>query len=218
MNTILLASLVYIVTFGLDYLFYVKLKSTYNYVSRRTYVLFIIAQATSAALFLPYYQPFLEHFVTEVVMLAIITLFLYIFSYALIRDRLKICSMSSRSLRCLSPGYVLVKGAEIVFQQLIYAIIAFSLVEYIGLHFYTYIAFVLILLSIHVAAIVGGKQQVVKSLTLGLALISVPSFYIYTEIGHFWPAIYLHSLLYVFYWLIIADFDVKPEDNTQNSG
>lgn len=218
MNTILLASLVYVVTFGLDYLFYVKLKSAYNYVSRRTYVLFIIAQATSAVLFLPYYQPFLEHFVTEVVMLAIITLFLYVFAYALIRDRLKICSMSSRSLRCLSPGYVFVKGSEIVFQQLIYAAIAFSLVQHIGLHFYTYVAFVLILLSIHVAAIIGGKQQVVKSLTLGLALISIPSFYIYTEIGHFWPAIYLHSLLYVFYWLVIADFDVKPEGNTQYSG
>lgn len=221
MITLLSAVLVYVVVFGIDYLFYVKHKDTYKYISLRTYMLFVAGQVAVIGIFYKQLAPFLVYWQSEVAFLSIFTAFLLLFTYVLIRDQLHICSMSSRSLRCLTPWYVLVKGAEIVFQQLIYLVIALTLTSLLGLHFYTYIAYMLILLIIHVVVIIGGGQSVVRSLTFGLFAISVPIFYLYTEMQVFWPAVYLHSIMYVFYWLTIADFDGAPpkvEQNVEKSG
>lgn len=215
------AVLLYVIVFGADYLFYVKRKSAYSYVSRRTYALFIGGQVAAVGIFYPLYKPFLMHLWTEVTLLAILLCVLFIFTYALVRDRLYVCSNGSRTLRCLTPYYVCVKGAEIVFQQLIYVAIALSLADVFGVHFYTYLMYMVVLLLTHIVVILGGGQAVVKSLTLGLALISVPIFYVFTQMELFWPAVYLHSIMYVFYWLALADFDVEPGDNAQhveNSG
>lgn len=216
MEQLLSATLVYILVFGADFLFYVKLKDLYNYVSRRTYLLFILGQICVLLYFYPVLEPYIDNIVTELVMLAVFASILFIFTYALIRDQLYVCSNGSRTLRCLTPYYVLVKGAEIVFQELVYLVIALSLASLLGLNFFTYVTFTLILLIIHIVVIIGGGQSVVKSLTFGLFAISAPIFYIFIEMQLIWPAVYLHSIMYVFYWLTIADFDVKPGQNAHN--
>lgn len=209
MTELLYAVLLYVVVFGIDYLFYVKQKDTYNYVSRRTYVLFMLGQFATVWLFYDPFKPFLLHFPLEFVMISVFAGLLFLFTYLLTRERVFVCSMSSRTLRCLTPYYVFVKGAEIVFQQMIYLAIALSLTSLLGIHFLTYIAYIVILLVIHIVVILGGGQSVVKSLTFGLFAISVPIFYIFTEHGVFWPAVYIHGIMYVFYWLLFANFDVE---------
>lgn len=221
MEQLLSATLLYILIFGADFLFYVKLKDSYSYVSRRTYALFILGQICAIWYFYPILQPYIDNIVSELLLLAVFAGILFMFAYALIRDQLYVCSNGSRTLRCLTPFYVLVKGAEIVFQELIYLVIAVSLASLLGVNFLTYLAFTLILLIIHIVVIIGGGQSVVKSLTFGLFAISVPIFYIFIEMQLIWPAVYLHSIMYVFYWLMIADFDVKPgkiHQKVENSG
>lgn len=215
MEQLLSAVFLYVVVFGADYLFYVKQKESYRYVSRRTHILFIVAQIATIWYFYPVFKPYLADFYTEIAFLFVLVTLLFCFAYALVRDSLYVCQNSTRTLRCLTPYYVWVKGAEIVFQELIYLVIALSLVTLMGVHFYTYLAFIIVLLIMHVVVILGGGQSVIKSLTFGLLVISVPIFYIFTQMQLFWPAVYLHSIMYVFYWLIFANFDVKPGENAQ---
>jgi len=210
MVELLLAVFLYVVVFGIDYLFYVKQKDAYNYVSRRTYVLFMLGQFTAIWLFYDLFKPFLDDLLLEFVMISIFAGLLFIFAYLLTKDKILVCSLSSRTLRCLTPYYVFVKGAEIVFQQLIYLVIALSLASILGIHLLTYLVYIVILLVTHVVVILGGGQNVVKSLTFGLFAISVPIFYIFTSVEVFWPAVYLHGIMYVFYWVTFADFDVAP--------
>tara|TARA_B100000745_G_scaffold299981_1_gene252278 strand:+ start:907 stop:1584 length:678 start_codon:yes stop_codon:yes gene_type:complete len=221
MEQLLSAVLLYVVVFGADYLFYVKLKDAYSYVSRRTHILFVAAQIAALWYFFPVFKPYTTKFVAEVTLLGVLVFVLFGFAYALVRDRLYVCKNGTRTLRCLTPYYVWVKGSEIVFQELIYLVIALSLVTLMGVHFYTYLTFVIVLLIIHAVVILGGGQRVKKSLTFGLVVISVPIFYVFVEMQLFWPAVYLHAIMYVFYWLTFADFDVKPGENShlvKNSG
>ena len=211
MLELLYAVLLYVVVFGIDYLFYVKQKDSYNYVSRRTYALFMLGQFAAIWLFYDLFQPFLIHLPMEFVMISVFAGLLFIFTYQLTRERVFVCSMSSRSLRCLTPYYVFVKGAEIVFQQTIYLAIALSLASLLGIHVLTYVAYMVILLITHIVVILGGGQSVVRSLTFGLFAITAPIFYIFIEYELFWPAVYIHGIMYVFYWLTIADFDVQPK-------
>lgn len=213
MEQLLSASLLYVLIFGIDYLFYIHLKERYQYVSRRTWILFIFAQGIALWYFAPFFKPYFTNIITEVTLLGVLVGLLYLFAYALMRDNLYICQDSTRTLRCLTPFYVWVKGGEIVFQELIYLVIAYSLTSLLGLNLASYISFVIVLMIIHVVVILGGGQRVVKSLTFGLAGISVPIFYIFVEMQLFWPAVYLHAIMYVFYWLVFADFDVKPGQN-----
>lgn len=208
MSILLTVCGLYVVVFGVDFLRYLHNKDKYNYVSWETWSLFALAQAVVIFVYFPVFKPFFEHFLSEMVFIAILTSFLFLFTYALMRDSLYVCYDSTRTLRCLSPAYVFVKGGEIVFQELCYLVIAYAITAILGLNIASYLAFVVILMLIHVVVILGGGQRVIKSLTLGLFLISVPIYYTFMEIGHIWPAIYLHSIMYVFYWLIFADFDV----------
>jgi hypothetical protein len=212
MVTLLLAVALYVLVFGIDYLFYVKQQDAYNYVSRRTISLFLIGQLTATWLFYDLFEPFLSHLPLESVMISVFAVLLFLFTYLLTRERVFVCSMSSRTLRCLTPYYVFVKGAEILFQQTIYLAIALSLTSLLGINFLTYLTYLIILLLAHIVVIIGGGQSVIKSLTFGLFSISVPIFYIFTSLEVFWPAIYLHGLMYVFYWITIADFDVEPQE------
>lgn len=210
MITILLAVLLYVIVFGIDYLFYVKQKSVYEYVSRRTYGLFILGQLLVVGLFYDVFEPFFTYLRLELIMLAIFSGLVCIFTYVLTREKTLVCSMNSRTLRCLTPNYVFVKGAEIMFQQLVYLVIAVSLASLLGIHSATYLLYIVILLVTHIVVTLGSGQAVVKSLTFGLFILAAPVFYIFTSVEAFWPAVYLHGLLYVFYWITFADFDVLP--------
>lgn len=69
---------------------------------------------------------------------------------------------------------------------------------------------ILYAVALYVIVIVGCTRTIAKRLTFGLFAISIPIFYIITAQGLLWPAVYLHGIMYVFYWLLFADFDVQP--------
>ncbi len=218
MFSLLLAVFIYTIAFGIDYLFYVKQKSTYNYVSRRTFFLFISAQIITLYTFYDLLEPFLLNFWSEFTFLAVLTSLLLFFTHTLIKDRILVCNISSRTERCLTPGYVLVKGSEVVLQQLLYLVVALLLTTLSISGFYAYFIFVLILLIMHTVLILSCNKTVAKRLTFGILAISVPIFYVFTELQMFWPAVYLHSLMYVFYWVTFANFDVEPLKQDEKQG
>lgn len=207
MSNILIVVLIYVLVHGTDYLFYMKQKEAYNYVSRRTYALYIVGQIALISTFWAYYKAFFEHIADELAALAILLGVLLFFTYQLVREQLLVCHVTSRTERCLTPKYVLIKGSEIVFQQLCYLAIALFLVEQVGYNILTFLAFLLILLIMHVPVVLSCTTHVSKHLTFGIAIISAPILYIYIELGYFFPAVYLHTLLYVFYWVAFADFN-----------
>ena len=210
MIILLLAVALYVMVFGIDYLFYMKQRESYLYVSRRTYGLFMLGQITAIALFYPLFSSYTVNFLTEFLFLAGFAGLLIFFTHQLTKDRIYVCNMNSRSFRCLTPWYVWVKGSEIVFQQLIYAAIALSLQSILGIHLGTYLVYIVILLIIHTILVLNCGKAVAKQLSFGLFAIAAPIFYIFTTYDVIWPAIYLHGIMYVFYWLIYADFDVSP--------
>jgi len=210
MTTLLLAVALYMIVFGIDYLFYVKQKEAYLYVSRRTYLLFMGGQISAITLFYPLFSSYAVNFRTELFFLAGFAGLLIYFTHQLTKDRVYVCNLESRSFRCLTPWYVWVKGSEIVFQQLIYITIALSLQSMLGIHLGTYILYIVILLVSHTVLVLNCGKAVAGRLSFGLFAISVPIFYIFTTYDVIWPAIYLHGIMYVFYWLIYADFDIKP--------
>ena len=215
MTTLLLAVALYVVVFGIDYLFYVKQKEAYLYVSRRTYLLFMGGQLVAIALFYPLFVSYSVNFMTELLFLAGFAGLLIFFTHQLTRDRVYVCNLESRSFRCLTPWYVWVKGAEIVFQQLVYITIALSLQSILGIHLGTYLLYIVILLISHTVLVLNCGKVVARRLSFGLFAISVPIFYIFTTYDVIWPAIYLHGIMYVFYWLIYADFDVAPLETSK---
>lgn len=198
---------VYGLIFGLDYLLYKSNKTQYKYVSRRTYGLFLGGQMLMLGLFWSYYRPFFDNFATEAAAVVMLLFFVIFFSSVLSREKLMVCHFYSRTERCLTPHYVLVKGADIVFQQLVYLVIAISLAEMIGVSWVVYVIYTAILAAIHLPVVLSANTETIKLFSFGLFTISAPIFYVYNELGLFWPAIYLHSLLYIFHWLMNGDWE-----------
>lgn len=201
---------IYLAVFGIDYLFYRYKGAAYEYVSRRTYILFTLGSILLLTLFWAYFKAFFIEIMIEIVPITLIFVVMVLFSTILTRERLLVCHYSSRTERCLTPAYVLIKGADILFQQLTYALIALSLVSILGYHPYTYILFILILLTIHTPLVLHAPPASQKLLTFGMALLTVPILYFFVRMQLFWPAIYLHSLLYIFLWLSFANWEVEP--------
>ena len=210
MIELFIAVAIYLVVFGIDYMFYAKQKGFYEYVSRRTYLLFMSGQFLVIYLFYDQFKPFIESWSTELTFMSVFAGLLVFFTYQMTHDRVYVCDISSRTMRCLTPGYVLVKGSEIVFQQLVYLAIALSLTSLFGIDFFTYIVYIGLLLLIHIIVILGNIKYVAQLLTFGLFAITAPTLYVFTELQLFWPAVYIHGIMYIFYWLMYADFDVQP--------
>lgn len=215
MASLLGAVLIYELVFGADYLFYVKQKSHYNYVSVRTFLLFIGGQTAIILLFLDEFQPFIENIYTELVFVGILVGVLLSFSYIVSRENTRIRSTISRTERSFTPGYVLAKGTDILFQQMVYAAIAISLVGILGTSTVTYISFMVILVIIHTPIVLKTNKQTFYILTLGLMVFSAPFLYAFSELMLFWPSVYIHSLAYTFMWMAFADSE-DQKHSTQN--
>lgn len=200
---------IYTLVFGADYLWYREQPETYQYVSRRTYTLFLIGVFPVIYLFYDQLEAFYAHIWTEVWLTALLLCVMLLFSYALTREKLLVCHTSSRSERCLTPGYVLVKGKELLFQQVCYAGIALALYGLMGATLWSYIAYVLILIIMHTTIILSLNHDAAFRLTAGIAVIAAPLFYTFTEINHFWPALYLHTIVYIPLWLVLANWEGK---------
>lgn len=207
MISLLIAVFVYACVYTADYLFYMKQGEKYAYVSRRTYALLILGQLTLILLFFPYYKLFFEHIGTEIAMIGVfLAVMLGVTSLFHVNHHL-ICHGISRTERCLTPGYVAVRGADILFQQLAYLVIALVIKDMFGLSLSSYLLFTVILVIIHTPVVLSSNKMWFYLLTVGMAILSVPFFYIYSHLELFWPAIYVHSLVYVFMWLTFADME-----------
>ncbi len=213
MINILVAVFIYAVVFLADYLFYVKRPASYRYTSLLNFFLFVGGQITLFLVFFDTLKPFFLHYKSEFFYLACLLVASLVFSRELIKDKLFVCHLTSRTERCLTPSYVAVKGMEIGFQQLTYLVIALSLVKILGFNILAFIAFIQILLIMHTPIIISCNKQVVSRLTFGIGVLAAPILYIFIEIGYFFPAVYLHALMYVFYWVTFADFQAE---NTLN--
>ena len=209
MTGLLVVVAIFTAVLGIDYLFYLKEGTSYEYVSRRTSLLFILGQIVLMCQFWDYFKPFVANAATELTFIAIQLFMILLFSAALMREKLLVCHTSSRTERCLTPGYVFTKGPELMFQQMAYLVAGLSLVEILGLHFYTYVAFAAVLLIMHTPVILSMNKPAAKRLTLGIFAISGPILYSFTAFHVFWPALYVHALLYVFLWLTFADWEGK---------
>lgn len=207
MIMLLTAVLVYALVFTTDYAFYVKQGAAYRYVSWQTWILITVGQITLLTLFFSTFLDFFSHLYNEILFLSLLTVVLFSFTYILVKEGLIVSHETSRTERSLTHWYVIVKGAEIVFQQMVYLLIALALVDLVGVFWYTYILYILILSIVHAPVIFGTNKEVSQRLSFGLAAIAAPCFYVFTEIGYFFPAVYLHCLMYVFFWLTFADFD-----------
>lgn len=206
---LLAAVIVYTIVFGFDYLSFLQKKASYQYVSRRTFLVFFLGQIVLLLLFWETYRAFFAHIGTELVFLAILFVILISFCHLLVKDNLLVCQTVSRSERCLTPGYVLTKGQEIMFQQLTYAAIALCLANILGVHILSYIAYMLILLIIHTPIVLSMNRESLKRFTVGILVISIPAFYTFTTLQYFYPAVYLHVLFYIVLWLTLANWDGK---------
>lgn len=218
MTALLLAVSVYATVFMIDYLFYVKQGVGYQFVSRRTFGLFIGGQVLLVALFWLNLEPYFANWQTELVFLSVLTFVLTVFAQILVKEGLLVCQVTSRTERCLTSPYVLVKGAEIVFQQLCYLVIALLVVDLIGFGLLGFLLYTQVLLIMHTPVILSCNKAVAYKLTLGLGLLAAPLLYVFIELQYFFPAVYLHTLLYVFYWATFADFEPQSTATVENRG
>ncbi len=211
MLEIVYAVALYIGVFSVDYLYYHTQKGHYRYVSRRTYFLFILAQLATFGLFYNHFATHTTFLITELLFVSIFAGALLLFARQLTKEKVYVCNLIERTYRCVTPYYVWVKGAEIMFQQMVYMVIAHQIMSILGVNVFTYILFVLITIFMHMVIVFGCTPAVRKRLTVGAAVLAVPSFYIFTSLDLLWPAVYLHGIFYVAYWLAYADFDTTTQ-------
>lgn len=216
MIAVVCAIALYLAVYLTDYAFYRTLKADYKYVSRRTYFLLLIGQIAAITLFFNTYSIFWDQIWVELVLLSIVWLVLMGSVRLFYVEHYPICAIGSRTDRCLSPGYIAVKGADIVFQQLIFAAIALNLVATYGANEYAYISYIFILTLVHAPIIFGTSALTAQILTFGVAIMAAPVLYIFTDLGLFWPAVYLHVLLFFFYWVTFSDYGL--DDGGKLSG
>lgn len=203
--------LVYLLVYTADYLRFVRNKLSYNYVSWETVALFLGGQVVIFAWYFLYFKDLLANAVVEGVLIGALLATLMIVAKQFYVEQYPMCTVGSRTERCLSLGYIIVKGTDIMFQQMVYFVLAVTLSSSLGDSALFYGLFLVILCIIHTPIILSNSQLTAQLLTLGIAVMAIPIAYIYTELTLLWPAVYLHVLLYFFYWITFS------EHGTQNS-
>lgn len=216
MTPLLLVVGIYIAVYGTDYLFYVTQRNQYAYVSRRTYAIFIVGQIALVAGFFAYFEPFVANFATELTAIALILAVILLFSASFHVERLLVCNTASRTERCLTPGYVFVRGADIIFQQITYLLIALMIQNMFTTGIWPYLLYTVILVIMHTPVVLSMNKHLMWLYTGGIAVLATPFYYIHTELTLFWPAVYLHTLIYVFLWLAFADMEGRTVEKVDN--
>ena len=190
----------------LDYVRYALSSSTYQYVSRETYLLYILAVMASLLLFLDEITAFIgQRFHVELFYLLLLFFVALFGSIAMKRQDIAICTRILRSYKCISPLYILVKSKEVLFQQIIFVMMALSVSREIGTGFYGVLTFILVSLVIHIPILLHVERF--WRLTYGSVMVfaSVIFFYTYVSLDLFWPAVYVHAIIYTFFWVSLAE-------------
>ncbi len=206
MEQILLAAGIFSFIFGLDYLRYLLFPATYRYVSYETYILYIIGVVATFVVFIDE----ISLFIGDRLHVELIYLFILFFtalgcSIAMKRHGVNICTTILRSYKCISPLYVLIKTKELLLQQTLFVVLAVGVSREIGTGFWAVLTFILVSLLVQIPIMLHVKHFW-RYLYLGImGFASVIFFYTYVSLELFWPAMYVHAVIYTFIWLSLAD-------------
>ena len=213
MFELLVVVFIYSVVFGADYLWFRLNPRTYNYVSRGTYLTFLLGQLALIYLYFSRLQSFFNDLTTEVVALSILLGALIAFTVVFHVNHLKICHGTTRTELCLTPGYLFVKGADIMFQQLCFLLIALIIKDIVEIGALRYLLFAVVVLIMHTPLEIGIGKQWFQFYIFFSIVLTAPFFYTYTSLELFWPALYIHTLGYVGMWLALADMEGRKVHN-----
>lgn len=215
MYTALAAAILYLGIYGLEWLLEKVKKARIKYVSWETVLLFglgitLIFNTFPETVKVAEIYSFTELFAGSILLFGLL---LVAFLFHVEHER--ICTIGGRVEQCMSEAFVIIKGIEIHFQQLVYLVVAVHLPTF-AFAILQYLLFLGIVFMVHLPVLLRVNRATSTYFAWGSLLISVPIYYIHTEIGQFWPAIYIHTLLYVFYWLVFSNIGFG--DNSVDRG
>ena len=213
MSGIITVCLLYAFVYSFDYFRLWYHGNRYSYVSYGTFWQFFTAVLALVYLFhMELKQYFSVNFGSEVFFLLFAYFFGLILSSLLYRHKERVCYQIGRAYKCLVPLYIAVKAKDLLFQQFSYLILAIFISREIGFGFDAALAYTLMLLVINIPVVIGATKIWKQYILFGSVILAIPFFYTYTKLGLFWPAMYLHAILYVFIWLTALDDEEIAKD------
>lgn len=217
MTGVLLAVIVYFGVFFPDYWFYTRHKTNYNYVSLRTAGLFILGIFTIALLNIGEFRLYFNDFLAEFsLVLALFAALLLLTRYFVVKGYQLYYQNRSLSYR-LTAKYVAIKSLEITFQQITFLAITLIIVQKVGTSIFALMLIMQVILMMHSPLIMSINKNALYATTYGLAMLSSPLLFMFVSTSSFYPAIYIHAILYVLFWTIIGDLE-EQTTNVDNSG
>ncbi len=213
MTEILMVCGLYVFVYSFDYFRLWCNETRYKYVSYGTFWQFFGAILTLLYLFhMELDQYFSQNFASESFFLLFAYFFGLILSTCLYQTKERVCYQIGRAYKCLVPLYIAVKAKDLLFQQLCYLLLAIFVSREIGFGFDAALSYVVMLLIINIPMVIGATVDWKRYVLIGSALLAIPFFYTYTKLGLFWPAMYLHAILYVFVWITALDAEDLAKD------
>lgn len=205
METLLIPIAIYLGIYAIEWIVWHVKKGQISYVSWETLLTFLIGIVVLIYIFNDIVSK--KQFLSLNEALPTLLLFgaLSAAIYTFHVEHRRICTIGGRVEACISEYYLTIKAVEIVFQQLIYLIIVTELLSLPVDLVYKYLFFVLIVVFLHIPVYLRVSTEKGKFFAVGSLLISVPIFYVFSSFELFWPALYVHALLYVFYGLIFSN-------------
>lgn len=206
METILLAAGLFVLVATADYIRYALQDHRYRYVSRETYILYILGIIATISLFHMELSSFFSgRWQTEVVFTLVAFVAPLISSFALQRNQVRVCLTILRTGKCFEPAYIFVKSKEVLFQQLLFLVLAVSVSREISHDFSAFLLYILIIAIIQIPLMLHVERFWKYLFGLGFIFIATIFYYTYIQLGMFWPAVYIHALFYAFIWLVLSD-------------
>ena len=206
METLILASLLYLGAFSLDYLHFLWKQEDYRYVSRETYLIFMSFGIATLLLFHVELGNFFQYaWKEELAFILFGYLALLGCCWGLLRDGESICATMRRVEHCISYRYVFVKSKEILLQQLLYLVIAMELYRALDTRFYATLAFIAIISLLQIPQLLHVERFWLRVFVFLTPFLGVIYFNSFMEIGHFWPVLYLNVLVFMFIWVVFSD-------------
>ena len=206
MHEILLVSAVITGVFAASCGCYLLRPDTHRYVSRETVLIYLIGLfLLSAGFHMELNGFFRDIWQTELLFISVLFFGALAASYGLYKQDVLVCVEMFRTERCIRPQYVLVKSLEILVVQVSLLLLALFVSREMDTTAPAIILLAIIALLTQLPRLLHVKRLWKAALFIGLTFLAVVSYHTYIHLGVFWPAAYLHALLYVFVWMGLAD-------------
>tara|TARA_B100000745_G_scaffold271879_1_gene199504 strand:- start:721 stop:1413 length:693 start_codon:yes stop_codon:yes gene_type:complete len=215
MSNLILAVLLHISAFTLDYWHFLKKGNSYKYVSRETYAIFWTFGTLALLLFHVELWNFFQHAWQEELLYVIFGYSaLFLCCWGLMRSGGAICVTMRRTEHCINYHYVFVKSKEIFLQQLLFLVLAMEIYRLVDSGFWSVITFITVISLIQIPQLLHVERFWKVTFTLLTPLLGTIYYNSYMEIGHFWPALYLNVLVYMFIWVVFSESYPFPAKNS----